>query len=102
MIHVIATIDLVPGQRDAFLADFHRLVPKVLAENGCLEYGPTVDVATDIPAQLSVRPNTVTVVEKWADLPALQAHLAAPHVVEYRERVKDLIAGLKLQILQPA
>lgn len=102
MLHVIATIDLAPGKRDAFLAEFHRLVPKVLAEKDCLEYGPAVDVATDIPVQSPVRPNTVTVVEKWADLPALQAHLAAPHVVEYRERVKDMMSGLKLQILQPA
>jgi quinol monooxygenase YgiN len=102
MIHVIATIDLVQGKRDAFLTEFHRLVPKVHTESGCLEYGPAVDVSTKIPVQTPVRANTVTVIEKWADLPALEAHLNAPHVVEYRQRVKDLIVGLKLQILQPA
>jgi quinol monooxygenase YgiN len=102
MIHVIATIDLAPGKRDAFLTEFHRLLPQVRAESGCLEYGPAVDVSTKIPVQTPVRANTVTVIEKWADLPALEAHLNAPHVVQYRERVKDLIVGLKLQILQPA
>ena len=102
MLHVIATIDLVPGKRDAFLAEFHRLVPRVLAEQGCLEYGPAIDVATAIPVQSPARPNAVTVIEKWADLPALEAHLAMSHVVEYRERVKDMITGLRLQILQPA
>jgi quinol monooxygenase YgiN len=102
MIHVIATIDLAPGKRDAFLTEFHRLVPKVRAESGCLEYGPAVDVSTNIPVQTPVRANTVTIIEKWADLPALEAHLNALHVVEYRERVKDMIVGLKLQILQPA
>ena len=102
MIHVIATIDLAPGKRDAFLEEFHRLMPKVRAEKGCLEYAPTVDVAPHIPVQSAARPNTVTVIEKWADLPSLEAHLNAPHVVAYRERVKPMLAGLNLQILQPA
>ena len=82
MIHVIATIDLAPGKRDAFLTEFHRLVPKVRTESGCLEYGPAVDVSTKIPVQTPTRANTVTVIEKWADLPALEAHLNAPHVVQ--------------------
>ena len=43
MIHVIATIDLVEGQRAAFLKEFHALVPLVRAEAGCLEYGPAID-----------------------------------------------------------
>ena len=102
MIHVIANIDLAPGKRDAFLEEFHRLMPQVRAEKGCLEYAPAVDVATNIPVQSPARPNTVTVIEKWADLPSLEAHLNAPHVVVYRERVKNMLAGLKLQILQPA
>ncbi len=46
MIYVIATIEVAEGKRDAFLAEFHKLVPKVHAEAGCLEYGPTVDVPT--------------------------------------------------------
>ena len=39
MIHVVAKIEVVPGKRDAFLDEFHRLVPEVLAEEGCVEYG---------------------------------------------------------------
>ena len=35
MIHVIATIDIVDGKRDDYLAAFHELVPLVLAEEGC-------------------------------------------------------------------
>ncbi|MBI1830559.1 MAG: antibiotic biosynthesis monooxygenase, partial [Planctomycetes bacterium] len=46
MIHVIATITVKPGKRDAFLAEFHRIVPAVHAEAGCIEYGPSVDVAS--------------------------------------------------------
>ncbi len=102
MIHVIATVDLHPGKRAEFLQEFHQLVPQVVAEQGCLDYGPTADVATDIAVQVPLRENTITVVERWESLPALQAHLAAPHMATYRERVQHLVAGVTLQILAPA
>lgn len=102
MIHVLATIELGPGQRDAFLAEFHRLMPLVHAENGCLEYGPAVDVATGLSAQVNLGADRVMVVEKWADVPALEAHLQAPHMADYRERVKDFVRGVSLLVLEPA
>ncbi len=102
MIHVLATITIVPGMRDAFLAEFFRLVPLVQGEAGCLEYGPTVDVPSGLAAQGPIRDNVVTVVEKWASLDALQAHLQAPHMSDYRVRVKDMVNGVQLQVLRPA
>src|SRR5690242_8780343 len=102
MIHVIATINLHAGKREAFLTEFRNLVPLVRAEAGCLEYGPTIDLDTGISAQLPVRVDVVTVVEKWESLDALRAHTGAPHMTEYRQRVKDLVAGVTLQVLQPA
>jgi quinol monooxygenase YgiN len=101
MIFVVATVDLRPGSRAAFLAEFHKLVPLVRAEAGCIEYGPAVDVATGIAAQPAVREDTVVVLEKWTDLPALKAHLTAPHMADYRTRVKDYVAGVRLEVLQP-
>ena len=100
MIHVLAEIQIADGKRDAFLAEFHKIVPDVLAEDGCIEYGPTVDATTDIGAQLT-DPNVVTVVEKWESLAHLKAHLVAPHMNTYRERVKDLVDGLRLKVLEP-
>jgi quinol monooxygenase YgiN len=102
MIHVIATITLHEGRRDAFLAEFHNLVPQVRAEPGCIEYGPTIDIATDISAQHPLRSDVVTIVEKWESLDHLKAHLAAPHMKEYRTRVRGMIAGTTLHILTPA
>lgn len=102
MVHVIATIEIAPGKRDAFLAEFRKLMPKVHAEKGCIEYGPAIDVASGIAVQDAVRENTVLVIEKWSDLPALKAHLAAPHMTDYREAVKDFVRGVKLQVLSPA
>jgi quinol monooxygenase YgiN len=102
MIQVIATIELHAGRRDAFLEIFHRLVPQVRAERGCLEYGPMIDLATTIGAQMPVRANVVVVAEKWESIAALEAHLQAPHMAEYRKTVKDLVVKVTLQVLQPA
>ena len=102
MVHVIATIELKPGTREAWLAEFRKLVPVVHAEAGCIEYGPTIDVASGLAVQVPLRNDVVTVVEKWSDLASLATHLAAPHMNEFRERNKAMIAGLTLQVLQPA
>lgn len=101
MIHVIAAIEVAPGQRDAFLDEFRRIVPLVRAEQGCIDYGPAVDVATGFSAQVPVRDNVVTVVERWESLAALEAHMQAPHMTAYRVRVKDLVKGVQLQVLHP-
>ena len=102
MICVIARIEVAEGRRDDFLAQFRQIVPKVLAEQGCLEYGPMVDVPTSIGAQQPARQNVVTVVEKWESIEALEAHLMAPHMVQYRKGVKPMVVGTSLEILQPA
>lgn len=102
MIHVIATIETAAGRRDAVLAEFRRLIPLVRAEAGCIEYGTAIDVASGLSVQGPSRPNVVTVVEKWESLDALKAHAQAPHMQEYRTRVKDLVVGMTLQVLEPA
>ena len=102
MIIVLATIELAEGRRDEFLAEFQQVVPLVRAEEGCVEYGPTVDAVTGIEKQAPRRDNTVVVVEKWDTLDALNAHLVAPHMGDYRERVQDLVTGMNLQVLEPA
>lgn len=102
MIHVIATIELHEGQREAFLAEFRKVVPDVLKEDGCIEYGPTIDVPTDIETQIPVRQNVVTIVEKWASLEHLNRHLVAPHMVAYRPKVKAMVVKTTLLVLTPA
>lgn len=102
MIHVIATVELKPGTREAFLAEFAKLIAPVRAEDGCIEYGPAIDAETDITAQIKNGPDVVVVVEKWRDLPALKAHSIAPHMQAYRPRVKDYVVAMKLQVLKPA
>ena len=101
MIYVIATAELKPGTRDAFLAEFRRNVPNVRAEKGCIDYGPNVDIQSGIKTQIPLRDTVVTIVEKWESLEALQAHIGAPHMAAYRERVKDFVVRVSLQVLEP-
>ena len=77
-------------------------LPHVLAEDGCVRYEPSVDVSTGIPVQGELRDDVITVVESWESLGHLQAHLTAPHMASYRERVKDLVIGASLQVVSPA
>jgi quinol monooxygenase YgiN len=102
MIHVIATVTVQDGQREAFLREFQKIVPLVRAEAGCVEYGPAVDVASGLALQGPARENVVVILEKWDSVDALRAHSAAPHMAEYRQHVKDLVKSVHLQVLAPA
>jgi quinol monooxygenase YgiN len=102
MIVVLATIELHPGKRPDFLAEFRQIVPKVRAEAGCIEYFPAVDTASGLPVQGPNRDDVVVIVEKWEDLAALETHLVAPHMMEYRPKVKAFVKQVSLQILSPA
>lgn len=102
MIHVIADLAIRPGTRDAFLAEFARLAPLVHAERGCLAYAAAVDLPTGLPVQVPAGEDVVVVVEQWESLDALRDHLTAPHMEAWRERVKEMLVGVTLRVLQPA
>ena len=102
MLHVIATLELEPGTRSAFLAEFAKVVPLVRAEAGCVEYTPAVDAETGMAAQHSIGPDRVVVIECWQSLAALQAHDIAPHMQAYRARVKTYVRGKEIRMLAPA
>ena len=102
MIHVIATAHIVKGHRQTFLHEFNANVPNVLAEKGCLQYTPTVDLVSGIDHQIPPEEDTVVIIEQWETIEDLSNHLVAPHMLEYRKRVKDIIrsAGLRITTSQ--
>ncbi len=102
MIHVIATVTIADGRRDDFLKIFHDLMPKVHAEDGCIEYAPAIDVDTGVSVQKMTGENSVTIIEKWESVDHLKAHLGAPHMLEYRQSIHGLVNGVTLNVLQPA
>ena len=101
MINVLAFIQVKPAHRAEFIAAFKANVPTVLKEDGCIEYTPTVDIASGMSNQ-ELAPTIVTIIEKWESLDALRAHAQAPHMLSYGEAVKDMVESVTLRILQAA
>jgi len=98
MINVIASIHIKEGRLSEFIEIFKSNIPKVLEEKGCIEYVPTIDVSTGLPPQ-ELNNNVVTIIEKWDSLEDLQVHLSAPHMLAYKENVKDLVDKVSLKVL---
>ena len=102
MIHVVAIITTKPGKREEVLAAFNKIVPTVLAEDGCIEYGPTID-ATDAPSiQTPIGANSFIVIEKWTSSKTLEAHGASSHMAAYGQQVKNLIVSRTIHVLASA
>ena len=101
MINVIASIHVKSGRLSEFLEIFKSNVPSVREESGCIEYFPAVDIDADLPPQ-SLDENVVTIIEKWENLEALRDHLNAPHMLAYKEKVKDIVEGVSIKVLQEA
>jgi quinol monooxygenase YgiN len=102
MVHVVAIITARPGQREALLALFRANVPAVLAEDGCIEYAPVVDLPDFGPVQSPIGADSFMVIEKWATPEALRAHGAAPHMVAYGRASRELVAGRAVHVLTAA
>lgn len=106
MIHVIATIEVCPGARDAFLREFETLKAEVIGEDGCIEYGAAIGVDLDLAqggdyAWASAVSNAVVIIEKWSSMETWKAHVFAPHMDTYRARTKDLVTARNVQVLAP-
>ena len=101
MISVLASISVKAGTRPEFLEIFKANVPNVLAEEGCIGYAPMVDVDSGLESQ-QFDEQLVIVIEKWESLEHLKAHLATPHMANYREQVKDIVENVTLKVLKEA
>ena len=101
MIHVLAQIETVPGHRDDFLAEFAQVAILVRQEAGCIEYGAAIDVPTGISVQNFLGETVVMIVEKWESIDHLKAHLVAPHMSDYRIRIRPHVQGVTLRVLEP-
>jgi quinol monooxygenase YgiN len=99
MIHVLAIITALPGQRAAVLAAFQENAVNVRAEVGCLEYMATVDAEG---SQAVYGDDTFIVIEKWATRDDLKAHSVAPHMAAYAKRTKPLLKTRVIHVLTPA
>jgi len=99
MINVVASIRVKAGRRSEFLEIFKSNVPNVIKERGCIEYFPTVDIEAGL-SQQNLDENVVTLIEKWESLETLRDHLEAPHMLAYRQKIKDIIENVSLKVLK--
>lgn len=101
MINVIASIRVKTGKLSEYLAILKTNMRAVRTEKGCIEYAPMIDVDSKLPPQVLDK-DCVTLLEKWESLEALNAHLGAPHMLAYREKVKDMVESVTLKVLREA
>lgn len=76
MIYVIATTQMKPEGRDAFIDGHKKCIAETRKENGCLSYERHVS---------DNDPNLYVVVERWETRDDLNAHGKAPHMKVWRE-----------------
>lgn len=102
MIHVIASVRVKADRLGDFLELFKSTARQVIKEKECIQYIPTVDIASGLPPQI-VDANVVTIIEKWDSLEALRDHLVTPHMKAFFEKRKDMVeGGSLLKVLQEA
>jgi quinol monooxygenase YgiN len=101
MINVIASICVKTGTLPEYLEILEANRPAVINEKGCVEYVPMVDIDAKLPTQI-LDDNVVTILEKWESLEALHDHLTSPHMLDYRERVRNMVERVDLKVLREA
>jgi len=84
-VYAVTHVDVIPPRKDDGLA-----LLKQLAEDSRRDAG---NIGFDVLQQTS-RPNHFTVVEAWTDRSALDAHIAAAHTRQFRERLAPMNGAL--------
>lgn len=82
-LRLLARLTARPGRETDLRDAIAALVPRVLAEDGCIAYHAHVSDAS---------PATVVMYEAWRDQAALDAHAAGPALAALVARFDDLLA----------
>ncbi|PZP27913.1 MAG: antibiotic biosynthesis monooxygenase [Roseateles depolymerans] len=88
---VVATLTVLPGQRDAVLAALREAVVAVRGEPGCESYVLHED---------SARPERLVMIERWSSAAALEQHAQAPAFTALAARLQGR-AELQVLTLKP-
>ena len=75
MIYVVATTQVKPDQRDAFIVGHKKCIAETLKDKGCVSYEGHTSIHD---------PNIYVVVERWETRDDLNAHGRAPHMKIWR------------------
>tara|TARA_B100000686_G_C15846540_1_gene505182 strand:- start:20 stop:334 length:315 start_codon:yes stop_codon:yes gene_type:complete len=100
IVNVVAKITTKPGMREEVLKIFEQNIPNVLAEDGCIEYGSTIDMEGVGNFQTTLGPDTFVVIEKWESLEHLMAHTVTPHMKTYASKVQNMLDSRAIHVLK--
>jgi quinol monooxygenase YgiN len=94
MIYVLATTEVKPEHRDAYIKGAKDCVAATQKETGCISYDSHASVNN---------PNLFVVVERWETREHLDAHGRAPHMKVWRELSAPFKASpTVIEIINPA
>ncbi|WP_337011682.1 putative quinol monooxygenase [Pantoea sp. AS142] len=101
MLTVVAEICVRPGRRQAVLDAVKKLIPQVLAEEGCHQYDALLDHQAQVPWKQN-SPDSIFMLEQWETLRHLEQHQQMPHMDAHRAIIKDDVVDVKILVLEPS
>lgn len=84
MIYVVATTQLKPENKDAYVAGARDCIAATRKETGCIFYDGHISVSD---------PNQFVFVERWESRDALNAHARSDHMKVWRKLSADFKAS---------
>ena len=93
MIYVVATTEIKPECREAFLKGASECITETRKEKGCVSYEGHTSIND---------PNLYVVVERWESREHLNAHARAPHMKTWREYSNPLKISTVIEIISDA
>ena len=98
---VMCRFDLKPeANRADYIAQTKAILGAVRKEDGCLEYRLLGDAETDWEKPQRFGERTLWMLEKWASVSALKAHLETPHMKAFGPKVSGLRANGTFHVLE--
>ena len=98
---VLCRFDLKPeADKAAYIAQTKEILDTVRAEDGCIEYRLLGDAVTDWEKPQRFGERTLWMLEKWASVNSLKAHLATPHMKAFGPKVSGMRSASTFHVLE--
>ena len=98
---VLCRFDLKPeADKAAYIAQTKAILDTVRREDGCIEYRLLGDCETDWEKPQRFGERTLWMLEKWASVNSLKAHLETPHMKAFGPTVRPFRANSTFHVLE--
>jgi quinol monooxygenase YgiN len=87
-----------PDRRDDVLREYQAVVPMVLEERGCIDYGAVVDEYFGPPQSL-LGDDAFAIIEKWETKQHFESHAVSEHMKTCRAKVAELVVDRTFHLL---